>query len=559
MKINSDNPMTEGAKTKQKYTVRIPSTADKTAATDDEAMASILRLKKSMGKKFPQYIIFINSCTEVETLLSVIARIPSAVYELVQEILIFDDGFLGPASTGIRRVRQGERASKVSIFHNPRIYGYGGNQKLAFEYCISKGYDFVINLPADGSCPPENLSQLILPTLTRKCEIVFGSCRLSSDRRSGSVFRWTIFSFLHSLMNGLLTVRLLEWDGRFRLYSIGYLQKIKFALNADDELFDAQMIIQAYRLQQPIHEVPIAGMRRKWLPFTSEFSLALRALWSVIDFRLHELGITSKERYNPILPVHYTLKDFPHSSHRFIIDAIQPDSVVLDLGCGDGSVAREIRLKGCQVTGVDLQSGKTVARYFDRYVQWNLEQDRDLPLRRIYDYVILGDIVEHIVDGIGLMMRVRKVLKENGQLIISTPNVALWLFRLKLFAGRFEYADKGIMDRTHVHFYTRSSLISLLKLTGFQPLKKHSTGLPFPLIITTRRFRWLPSWLNHFYYFFARIWPKMFAYQFVILAQITRLEWHEMKKLPVRYHDRHPHLRGSRYRQPRLSGKEPQR
>jgi SAM-dependent methyltransferase len=179
----------------------------------------------------------------------------------------------------------------------------------------------------------------------------------------------------------------------------------------------------------------------------------------------------------------------------------------------------------------------------DHYLQWDLASEEDFPFEREFDCVILGDIVEHLVDGAGLLLRVRKLLREDGKLIVSTPNIALWVYRLKLLMGRFDYDDMGIMDRTHVHFYTLRNLLDDLRLTGFTIISRHYTSIPFPLLISFRPLHGLARGLSHFYYILVRLSPRMFAYQFVILARIRRLEWREMRQWPDRLRPPHPHLR----------------
>ena len=356
------------------------------------------------------------------------------------------------------------------------------------------------------------------------------------------LLKYIAIRLLNAYQNFLLRGKLSDYHCGYRLYSTSFLKKAQFNLNTNDYHFDTEIILQAHSVGERIRETPVPVYSSKEISRIRGFEYVFHVMLSVLDYRLHRIGITSKRKYTPILPVIYTLKDFPYSSHQFILQNVKPGQRVLDIGCGDGSLAHRIRQKGCHVTGIDLLSGEDLNYTLDHYITWNLEDPRDLPLRREFDCVILGDIIEHLVDGIGLLMRVRKVLKENGRLIISTPNIALWYYRLMVGFGRFTYKDKGIMDQTHVHFYTLQSLRDHLKSTGYNLLAENVTGIPFPLVIKSPRLKWLAMTLNAAYYRLARLWPKMFAYQFVITAEIVRLEWDEMIKLPARYRDPHPHL-----------------
>ena len=84
---------------------------------------------------------------------------------------------------------------------------------------------------------------------------------------------------------------------------------------------------------------------------------------------------------------------------------------------------------------------------------WHL----DLPLGREFDYVVIADVIEHLRHRQQLLRGARRFLVEGGRLIISTPNIALWFYRLSLLVGRFEYGPRGILDETHVHFFTRAT------------------------------------------------------------------------------------------------------
>jgi SAM-dependent methyltransferase len=337
---------------------------------------------------------------------------------------------------------------------------------------------------------------------------------------------------LTTFENIILGQHLTEYHSGYRLYGTQFLSKVRYQLNTDDFHFDTQIIIQAHMLDEKVVEVPIPTYYGDEICHVNGMKYAADVVGSVLDYRLHQLGVTRRERYIPVSPVQYTLKDFAYSSHRLILDSIRPGDRVLDLGCGTGLLAERIAAKGCDVTGVDVLPPEMIQPSI-HYVRQNLEDPGDLPFEREFDCVVLGDIIEHVVDATGLMMRIRRVLKGN---------IALWVYRIALLLGRFDYTDKGILDRTHVHLYTQASLRDLLNSLGFRVLKERGTSIPFPLVITVPLLRWLAHGLNHVYGWLAWVWPRLFAYQFVFTGEIRRIEWTEMRKLPAQYQQPHPHL-----------------
>jgi SAM-dependent methyltransferase len=158
------------------------------------------------------------------------------------------------------------------------------------------------------------------------------------------------------------------------------------------------------------------------------------------------------------------------------------------------------------------------------YYRRDLEQPLDLPTGRVFDYVVSSDVIEHLRQRKELLRSVRRYLKPEGRLIISTGNVALWFYRLSLLVGRFEYGPRGILDETHVHLYTRATFRREVENAGFRIVGEGFTALPFEVVFeSTGRSRAVRT-LAQLYHRLARIWPELFAYQFVLEAEITTLD-----------------------------------
>jgi methionine biosynthesis protein MetW len=512
---------------------------------DIEKIQRILNHKDRLGHSFPRYAVFIVAYNAMERLVSVLERIPKAIYDILTEIYIFDDFSTDQTFEICQAYLENAGLYNVSLYRNPRNYGYGGNQKLGYEYALAKGYDFVILLHGDGQYAPEFLPDLILPTLENDAQVVFGSRMMNA--RDSIVGNMPLYKYwgnriLTSFENIILDMGLTEFHCGYRLYGTRLLSKIQYKLNTDDFHFDTQIIIQCLAAGERIIEVPVPTYYGDEICHVNGIKYAMNVCLSVMDYRLHQLGITRKERYIPISDTQYEFKNFPLSSHRQIIESVSEGSNVLDLGCGRGLIAEDLKKKGCRITGVDMLPADEISPSVDKYIQMNLKDELSLPFEREFDYVILSDVIEHMSEPEKLVMSVRRCLKENGRLIVSIPNIALWVYRLSLLAGRFEYTDKGIMDRSHLRFFTLVTARYLLWSSGFKIIEERFTSIPFHLLITLPRARKVVDFITRTYHLLARLWPRMFAYQFILTGQIVRFEWDEIKKLPIKVRESHPHL-----------------
>lgn len=211
-----------------------------------------------------------------------------------------------------------------------------------------------------------------------------------------------------------------------------------------------------------------------------------------------------------------------YESHRLVFDLVKPGSKVLDVGCATGYMANElVQKKHCQVWGVD--SDVVALRKAKKYCQTilcNLEEVRSLNLsNKSFETILLLDVLEHLKNPEMILALVRKYLRNNGQLIISVPNVAHLSVRWMLLWGNFDYENRGILDKTHVHFYTQKSLIHLLAKQGFVIEKIIPTNgigkAPFIYKITDR----LPKMWQ---YQITKMFPTLFAYQFIVVVRLPR-------------------------------------
>lgn len=491
-------------------------------------VAELLRLKEKIGDKFPKVGIFVVSYNASSLLVETLNRIPQSLIPLLHEIFAFDDfsqddTYELARELGLHSKWQG----KFFAFKNLRNLGYGGNQKLGFRYAIEKGLDQVVLLHGDGQYAPELLPDLLYESIIQNKKVVFGSRMmdgLSALKGGMPLYKWIGNKILTHIENFILNLNLTEFHSGYRLYSTEVLRLLPFELNTNNFHFDTQIIIQCRAAGAEIVEIPIPTYYGNEICRVNGMKYALDVVISVFKYRLHQLGILFQSRYQIQESVTYGFKSSPYSSHGQILKIINPNCEVLDVGCGPGLLSQKLSQKGVKSTGIDFEIQKNVWSGFDSYIQDDLEKAEKLPKRRTFDCIILADVLEHLRNPSDLTRKVRPLLKTDGKLIASTGNVALWYMRLSLLLGRFNYGKKGILDETHVHLYTLDSFERLITQCGYQVDKVKVTSLPFEVVFKSTGKNQLLKLADWTYYQLACLWPKLFAYQFVIEASVKNLE-----------------------------------
>lgn len=149
---------------------------------------------------------------------------------------------------------------------------------------------------------------------------------------------------------------------------------------------------------------------------------------------------------------------------------VEPGQRVLELGTGPGTVTRILHAKGCKVTGVEMdpETLATCAPFCERTVQANLEDPQwAAPLAgESFDAIICADVLEHLLDPHPLLNQLHGFLKPGGSVLMSLPNASHLTVVASLLGGRFPYQKNGLLDRTHLKFYGREDLESLLRECG---------------------------------------------------------------------------------------------
>lgn len=497
---------------------------------DSGLVDEVRRRHEELGAEFPRIALFLFGGRDADLVAATLKRIPEPALGWIDEVVIVGnpDRELPQAEAEEIRERAGERGLRVAFLRQPRNRGFGGSRKSAFEYALQRSFDFAVTMRGDGLHPPETLPALVHAVVVGHRQLVVASRvhRLLARPPGLPLARMLAHRLATGLQNRLLGLRLEDYHSSYRIYPIHALGRLPFQLNANDRTFDMQIVIQVRALGLPIEEVNVPPAWQEYSTGRQGLREVLVACAEAVDYRLHQLHLTRRGRYFVDRGIHYTLKRSPTGSHMQIVDAIAPNSRVLDLGCSQGLLAQPLAEKGVRVVGVDAApaSETTLVAELEAYHSRDLEQLLELPVGREFDYVVISDVIEHLRNRAELLRGARRYLKEGGRLVVSTPNVALWFYRLSLLIGRFEYGARGVLDETHVHLFTRSTFQREVEKAGFHVLRERVTALPFEVVFeSTGRSRLVRS-TARFYHALARLWPTMFAYQIVLEAEITTLD-----------------------------------
>jgi methionine biosynthesis protein MetW len=195
---------------------------------------------------------------------------------------------------------------------------------------------------------------------------------------------------------------------------------------------------------------------------------------------------------------------------------------VLDVGCGAGALGAALREeRGIEVMGLEL-SADAAARArerLDAVVEADLDALYELPFERgSFDAMVFGDVLEHLHDPHRLLRVLRPWLSDDGALVLSVPNVGHWSVVLPLLTeDRWPYADAGLLDRTHVHFFTLNEAELMLRDCGFE-----LTGASATHVGET------PEAVEHLVTFLAALGTpagdarlRLTTYQYLLVAQPT--------------------------------------
>ena len=180
---------------------------------------------------------------------------------------------------------------------------------------------------------------------------------------------------------------------------------------------------------------------------------------------------------------------------------------ILDVGCATGYVGSELKEMGNYVVGIDVsepaaqQAKEKLNEAYAADISGNWP---DEVKNKKFDLVILAEVLEHVFDPVNVLEKVNSVLENDGEVIITTPNIMAWHNRLRFLFGKFKYENQGTFDFGHIRFFTYAYLKEVLRVSGFKVDVENHIIYPGKL---TR---------------ILKFWPSIFANQFIVKAKKNR-------------------------------------
>ncbi len=465
----------------------------------------------------PRIGVLVVAYNAESTLRATLDRVPVGFRERIAEVIVLDDASHDDTfAHGLAWAEQPDAPSTLVVRHTKNL-GYGGNQKAAYKLALERGLDIVVLLHGDGQYAPEFLPEMVAPIERGECDAVMGSRMMKKGgaRRGGMpLYKLVGNRILTRVENALLGAELTEFHSGYRAYSTSALRDVPFEHNSDGFDFDTQIIVQLLHAGKRILEIPIPTYYGDEICYVNGMRYAKDVVKDVLEYRLVTMGFGTSEWVPK--PRDYAFKDGDGSSHAIILEKMAglPVGRVLDLGCSGGLFAAHVRAAGHEVTGVDLLEIPGVRERTDRFIRASLEDGIPAEAGDGFDLIVAADVVEHLSRPGEALRDMCRVLRPGGQVLLSVPNFGHWYPRTRTLLGLFGYDRRGILDETHLRFFTRATLRRLVRASGFDILEEHATGLPLRTISDAdgRRLR-IARKVDRA---LVRIRPTLFGYQYIL-------------------------------------------
>jgi glycosyltransferase involved in cell wall biosynthesis len=477
---------------------------------------------RNNGKRVGIFIVAYNALT---TLSKVLKRITPDVWNNVEQVVVFDDASQDATYELAVGIQAMTNLPKLRVLKHAKNLGYGGNQKAGYKYFIEQGFDVVVLLHGDGQYAPELLSHMYAPLVNGQADAVFGS-RMMKDfggplKGGMPLYKYVGNRVLTAFENRALGLNLTEFHSGYRAYDVHALARINLDKLTDDFHFDTEIIIKLHHQGFRILEVPIPTFYGDEICRVNGLKYARAIVHAVRRYKETSRAVRSHPEYEEYF-VPYAIKRSRYSAHDYASRLVGTGKRVLEIGCADGAFGRELIKAGNEVTGVDRAPDVPGSAGYQNVVTADLEQGLAslAPLSATpFDRILLLDRLEHLRNPDRLLEDCRRLLAPRGRLILSVPNAVNLTVRLMVLVGMFHYADRGILDWSHLRFFTRHTIRDLLQKYGYQITAMHYSVIPLERVVPLPASSPLLRAANALLRVATSLLPGLFAYEIVLIAE----------------------------------------
>jgi glycosyltransferase involved in cell wall biosynthesis len=468
-----------------------------------------------MTQKIGRIGILVVAYNAESTLTQVLDRIPPEFHDQIHEVIVSDDS----STDGTFEVGEAYKESSqlpLTVLRQPINLGYGGNQKVGYRLAIDQGLDVIVLLHGDGQYAPEKLPEMVAPFEDPTVDAVFGSRMMDPGgalRGNMPLYKYVGNRVLSKFENVVLGTDLSEFHSGYRAYRVSTLKELPFEKNSDGFDFDTEIIIQLHDAGKKIVEIPIPTYYGDEICRVNGLGYAAAVAKDVVAYRLQKAGFGDGNRV--ALREGYDFKGSPESSHGRVLEmlATRTPGKVLDLGCSGGLLAERLLRAGFLVTGVDAEEVDGVRGRVSSFVLADLNHGVPEEAGSGFDLVLACDVLEHLRDPGSLLRDAGDHLVAGGTAIICVPNFSHWYPRIRSTLGIFDYDQRGILDESHLRFFTKRSIRRLVEREGFSVEHLEAVGLPLDVLGVQKGWRKLILALEKK---LLSLWPTMFGYQFIL-------------------------------------------
>ena len=219
--------------------------------------------------------------------------------------------------------------------------------------------------------------------------------------------------------------------------------------------------------------------------------------------------------------LHYRLHKDPRSSHQQIARLLKDlkPALTIDVGAAQGIIGQILQGSGLVMDAVEPNpTWAEMARPYYRNVHPSTIEQANLP-DAMYDAVVCADVLEHVPDPIGVLSQLKRVAKADATFIISLPNIAHLAVRTMLLFGYFPKMERGPLDKTHLHFFTRDTAQQMLQKAGLRVERISSTGVPLDEIWKNGDGKIVYSAMTRAQHLAVRVMPRVFGFQWIFVAR----------------------------------------